>query len=101
MGKAPVAQIAAGKLGEGGVSQVLARSPPRLPPDGPEAVDWGRCAVILPERDAGARALQHMAAMPEKERCRRRNYCYFGIYKQYAKTFPRQVLGYIEGLEGF
>ena len=67
----------------------------------PEVVDWGRCAVILPERDAGARALAVLAAMTEEERCRRRNYCYFGVYKRYVETFAGQMTGYVKGLEGF
>ena len=67
----------------------------------PEIVSWHRCAIILPERMAGQPTLDYIANLTERERCDRRNYCYFGIYKKYIETPMKQLNGYIEGLESF
>jgi len=65
----------------------------------PEVVDWQKCAIILPEKMAGQPTLDFIANMTTEERCKRRQYCYFDIYKQYIET-PRKMLnGYINGLE--
>ena len=65
----------------------------------PEVVDWNRCAVILGEKLAGNHTLDHIARMSTEERCARRNYCYFRIYKKYVATFEGQLQGYLDGLE--
>ena len=65
----------------------------------PELVDWNGCAVILPEKDAGRTTLDYIDELTLEERCRMRNYCYFGIYKKYVETNAGQINGLIEGLE--
>lgn len=40
----------------------------------PELIDWGKCAITLPERDAGIRTMNAMNRVSARERCQRRNY---------------------------
>jgi len=65
----------------------------------PELFDWNQCAIILPEKDAGDPAMEMMNSMSVEERCRRRNYCYFEIYKKYIETDSLVLEGIVEGLE--
>ena len=67
----------------------------------PEIVDWNKCALILPEKDAGQTAMDlihELLASPE-EMCKRRQYCYFEIYEKYVSTNTRIITGLVEGLE--
>ena len=67
----------------------------------PEIVDWNKCALILPEKDAGQTAMDlihELLASPEKM-CKRRQYCYFEIYQKYMATNTRIINGLVEGLE--
>ena len=41
----------------------------------PELVDWKQCAVILPEKDAGEKAIAYLDSISEEERCRMRQAC--------------------------
>ena len=65
----------------------------------PEIIDWTKCAVILPEQDAGQKTVDYIRQLTIKERCTMRNYCYFGIYKKYVATERGQLNGLLEGLE--
>mmetsp|Transcript_8145 Transcript_8145/g.10953 ORF Transcript_8145/g.10953 Transcript_8145/m.10953 type:complete len:558 (-) Transcript_8145:355-2028(-) len=65
----------------------------------PELIDWNRCALILPEKDAGVPAMNIMNNMTAEERCERRKYCYFEIYKKFVETEAGQINGLVEGLE--
>ena len=67
----------------------------------PEIVDWNKCALILPEKDAGQTAMDlihELLASPE-QMCKRRQYCYFEIYQRYMATNTRIINGLVEGLE--
>jgi len=70
----------------------------------PELIDWNRCALILPEKDAGDTTmdmLNEYLTNPDKteEMCARRQYCYFGIYKKYIENPADTITGLVEGLE--
>ena len=73
-----------------------------LLPFRPELVDWNKCAIILPEKDAGNVSMNHIEQklLPDPERmCRMRNYCYFEIYKKYIETDVRIIDGLVKGLD--
>jgi len=70
-----------------------------LLPFRPELIDWNKCAIILPEKDAGNVTLDYIDKISTEERCKMRKYCYFGIYKKYAETPMGIVNGLIKGLE--
>ena len=63
----------------------------------PELVDWKQCAVILPEKDAGAAAIAYLDSISEEERCRMRQACRT-IYKYYVETPVKQIDGIVKGL---
>jgi len=65
----------------------------------PELIDWRKCAIILPEKDAGHTAMDIMNRMSARERCQRRNFCYFEIYKKYVESDTNQISGLVSGLE--
>jgi len=65
----------------------------------PELVDWNKCAIILPEKDAGKTTLDLINDIPIETRCKMRNYCYFGIYKKYVETDVGIIDGLVMGLE--
>ena len=65
----------------------------------PELVDWNKCAIILPEKDAGKTALDLINDIPIETRCMMRNYCYFGIYKKYVESDVGLIDGLVMGLE--
>jgi len=71
----------------------------------PELVDWTKCGLFLPERDAGQVGIdlimQHLADDPDARAklCAMRQYCYFGIYKKYVETTTKQIDGMVQGLE--
>ena len=68
----------------------------------PELIDWNKCAIILPEKDAGNVTMNYIEhkLLPDPERmCRMRNYCYFEIYKKYIETDIRIIDGLVKGLD--
>ena len=65
----------------------------------PELIDWNKCAIILPEKDAGKTTLDLINDIPIKTRCMMRNYCYFGIYKKYVESDVGLIDGLVMGLE--
>ncbi len=67
----------------------------------PELVDWNKCGIILPEKDAGQPTLDVISRLlsdPTKT-CAMRQYCYFEIYKKYAATATKQIDGIVRGLD--
>jgi len=70
----------------------------------PEVVDWNRCGLVLPEKDAGATTLEllkNLVAGPNATQtlCSMRQYCYFEIYEKYVASPIKQINGLVEGLE--
>ncbi len=65
----------------------------------PELVDWNKCGIILPEKDAGQKTLDRIAKLDSNTICAMRQYCYFGIYKKYAVTPTKQIDGIVQGLD--
>ena len=70
----------------------------------PEVVDWNRCALILPEKDAGNATMEIINDYltnpgKTKEMCARRQYCYFEIYRKYIENSADTITGLVEGLE--
>ena len=67
----------------------------------PELFDWDKCAILLPEKDAGEVAMEYIQnkLLPDPETmCAMRNYCYFEIYKKYAETEEGIINGLVKGL---
>ena len=64
----------------------------------PELVDWDKCAVILPEKDAGQFTIDILRNMTIDERCRRRQYCW-QIYQNYMEAPVKIIDGLVQGLE--
>lgn len=58
----------------------------------PEVVNWTECAIILPEKDAGMKAMNIMNQMDKEEKCKRRQKCY-SIYKKYVEHAEGTILG--------
>ena len=67
----------------------------------PELVDWNRCGLVLPEKDAGETTLAKIEELLKqpKKLCSMRQYCYFEIYQKYVATPTKQINGLLEGLE--
>jgi len=75
----------------------------------PEVVDWKRCGLVLPEKDAGnvtLNLIDELLYSPSSfegnintRLCQMRQYCYFGIYKKYVATEKGQIDGLLAGLE--
>ena len=65
----------------------------------PELVDWNKCAVILPEKDAGQTTLDYIKQISPEKACAMRNYCYFEIYKKYIDAPLAPIDGLIKGLD--
>lgn len=67
----------------------------------PELFDWGKCAILLPEKDAGnvtMTLLNKLLSDPDTT-CTMRNYCYFEIYKKYIETDEGIIDGLVKGLD--
>ena len=70
----------------------------------PELVDWNKCGLVLPEKDAGATAMkliQDLIRQPNatSKLCSMRQYCYFEIYQKFVATPTKEINGLVEGLE--
>lgn len=65
----------------------------------PELVDWNKCGIILPEKDAGQKTVDLIAKLDPNTTCAMRQYCYFGIYKKYVDTSTKQIDGIVRGLD--
>mmetsp|Transcript_23628 Transcript_23628/g.33738 ORF Transcript_23628/g.33738 Transcript_23628/m.33738 type:complete len:508 (+) Transcript_23628:735-2258(+) len=67
----------------------------------PELISWEKCAILLPEKDAGDVGMEHMQLLlsqPDKM-CSMRKYCYFEIYKKYIETDVGIIDGLVKGLD--
>ena len=64
----------------------------------PELIDWNECAVIMPEKDAGAPTIEVLRNISIEQRCRMRQRCY-EIYKKYGETTVGTIDGIVQGLE--
>lgn len=67
----------------------------------PELFSWEKCAILLPEKDAGDVGMEHMQLLltqPDKM-CSTRKYCYFEIYKKYIETDVGIIDGLVKGLD--
>jgi len=72
-----------------------------LLPFRPELVDWNRCGLFFPEKDAGKFTMDRLQTLLNNatKLCAMRQYCYFEIYKKYVSTPTQQITGLVEGLE--
>jgi len=67
----------------------------------PELISWEKCAILLPEKDAGDVGMEHiqlLLSQPDKM-CSMRKYCYFEIYKKYIETDVGIIDGLVKGLD--
>jgi len=67
----------------------------------PELISWEKCAILLPEKDAGDVGMEHMQLLLSKPdiMCSMRKYCYFDIYKKYIETDVGIIDGLVKGLD--
>lgn len=64
----------------------------------PELVDWTKCAVNLPEKDAGRTTTDYLDAISVEQRCLMRKEC-LRIYQTYMATPVKIIDGLVQGLE--
>ncbi|CAB9511912.1 Exostosin-1 [Seminavis robusta] len=62
-----------------------------------ELVDWSKCAIVIPE-DQVSQTIGILKDITEKQRCRRRQYC-FGIYNKYMASPGATLAGILDSLE--
>jgi len=68
----------------------------------PELFDWNKCAILLPEKDAGEVAMDYIEnklLQDPETMCSMRKYCYFEIYKKYIETGEKIIDGLVKGLD--
>ena len=67
----------------------------------PELISWEKCAILLPEKDAGDVGMEHMQLLLSKpdKMCSMRKYCYFEIYKKYIESDVGIIDGLVKGLD--
>ena len=69
-----------------------------VPPFSKEVVDWQKCAVFIPD-DQAMRTLEILRQVSPEERCQRRQYCYFHIYKKYVINATANLEGVLQRLQ--